>query len=96
MGAWVLMVGVLVAGVGGGVYIGHLNQRAVQPDAPRPLRINRPLPTPAVDASPAATVTDASALSTDAAPSRPTRRRRRPRRLRARSRSRRASATAPW
>ncbi len=68
MGAWVLMVGVLVAGVGGGVYIGRLNQQPVQPDAPRPLRINRPLPTPAVDASPATAVTDASALSTDAAP----------------------------
>ena len=68
MGAWVLMVGVLVAGVGGGVYIGRLNQQPVQPDAPRPLRITRPLPPPAVDATPAQAITDATALATDAAP----------------------------
>ncbi len=68
VGAWVLMVGVLVAGIGGGVYIGRLNQQPVQPDAPRPLRSNRPLPLPVADATPATAVNDATALSTDAAP----------------------------
>jgi predicted Zn finger-like uncharacterized protein len=71
LGAWVLMAGVLVAGIGGGVYIGRHNQGPVQPDAPRPLRTEHPVPTPppALDAAPsvAPSTPDATALSTDTA-----------------------------
>lgn len=70
MGAWVLMAGVLVAGIGGGVYIGRHNQGPVQPDAPRPLRTEHTVttPPPALDATPAVapSTPDAAALSNDA------------------------------
>jgi predicted Zn finger-like uncharacterized protein len=51
--AWILMAGVLVAGIGGGVYIGNL-RAPTQPEPPRPLH-TVPAPEPSRDAALAAT-----------------------------------------
>ncbi len=64
--AWVFMAGVLVAGIGGGIYIGRMNQPDLSPVPPQPLRTPGAAVLADAAAHPTPAVVDASALASDA------------------------------